>query len=155
MKTILIATLMLGCLCLAESPLLAQDTNNLSPLDSPGVSPAISALNDLIGRINEKIGQGKTNETDLAGLIKEFDTLFEKSKGAPEKERAQILSTKAQLLLMVLNQPEKALEVLRQFQRDLPGVQVGGNTEEAIRMLERKVTGQKIQRTLIPGAKFP
>jgi peroxiredoxin len=155
MRKILVTTLVLASLWIAGSPLRAQDTNNLSPLSSAGVSPAIAALNDLVGRINEKIGQQKTNETDLAGLIKEFDTLFEKFKDAPEKERAQILTMKGQLYLLVLNQPEKALEVFKQFQRDLPGIQVGGNTEEAIRLLERKIAAQRAQRALIPGTKLP
>src|SRR5262249_48579283 len=115
----------------------------------------MAALNDLVGRINEKIGQQKTNETDLAGPIKEFDTLLEKFKDAPERDRAQILVMKAQLYLLVLNQPEKALEVFKQIQRDIPGAQAGMNIDEAIRGLERRVAALRVQRTLIPGAKFP
>src|SRR5262245_39018401 len=117
MKKILILTLVLLSGLVSEVPLLAQETN----------SPAMMALNDLIGRINQKIGMRQTNETDLAAPIKEFDTLLEKFKDAPEKERAQIVTMKAQLYLEVLNQPEKALEVFRQFKRSFPEVQIGGN----------------------------
>src|SRR5262245_48350901 len=156
MRDILVMILALVCWCSSVRSLWAQDTNNLAPLSNPSISPAIvESLNDVVGRINEKDGQQKTNETDLGGLITELDTLFVKFKDAPERERAQILSIKAQLFLNVLNRPEKALEVFKQFQRDLPTVQVGGNTAEMIRILERRIALQQIQRTLIPGAKFP
>jgi peroxiredoxin len=157
MRNILVIILALTCWFNLGRTLQAQQIKDLKDAETngPGVSPAIAALNDLVGRINEKIGQQKTNETDLAGPLKEFDTLFEKYKDAPERDRAQILNMKMQLYLLVLNQPEKALDVLKQIQRDIPSSQVGGNTEEAIRVLERKIQTQRVQRALIPGAKFP
>jgi len=145
MKRILFVILVLLCVAVPERALFAQETN----------SEAINALNDLITRINQKISMRQTNETDLGVLIKEFDTLMEKFKDAPEKDRVQILTMKAQLYLEVLNQPEKALEVFRQFKRDMPGVQIGGNTDEVIRMLEKRISAKQIQRTLVVGATFP
>src|SRR5215831_3168118 len=155
MRNIFVTILVLSCWFSSGWALRAQDTNTLKDdeVNSPAISPAIAALNDLVGRINEKITQQKTNETDLAGPLKEFDALVDKYKDAPERDRAQILNMKMQLYLLVLNQPEKALEVLKQIQKDLPGSQVGGNTEEAVRVLERKIQTQRVQRALIPGAK--
>ncbi len=126
-------------------PLPAQTTN----------TALIADLNDLITRINDKITQGKTNEIDYVDNLKEFDALFAKHKDAWVTDRAQILVMKAKLYLDLLRKPEKALEIYRMIRDSCPGVQINGNTDELIRVLQKLVDAEKIRRTLVIGAKFP
>jgi thiol-disulfide isomerase/thioredoxin len=134
--------LAIGLLVGSLTGLLAAETNQTT-----------ADLNDLLSRINAKLSQGKTTETDLAGNLKEFDALLLKHKAAPVEERAPILIMKARLCLEVLDNPEAALDVFRQIQREIPAAKemADGN----IAMLERAVSARAIQRTLVAGTKFP
>jgi peroxiredoxin len=120
-----------------------------------GTNGVIADLNGLVERINGKLQQGKTNKTDLANELNEFDALLIKHKGGKSVELAQVLVMKAQLYSQVLGEEEKALDIFKQIKTDFPDVQVGGNTDDVIRALERAVAAGKIRRSLTRGAEFP
>jgi peroxiredoxin len=125
------------------------------PTRAAGTNSVMDDLGSLVRRINDKLQHGKTNETDLASELKEFDGLLGNHKGAKNVELAQVLAMKAQLYFQVLGQKENALEVFKQVKADFPDVQVGGSTDEVIRMLERDIACEKIRRSLVPGVTFP
>jgi peroxiredoxin len=125
------------------------------PASANGTNGVIADLNGLVERINGKLQQGKTNETDLASELKEFDGLLVKHKGGKSVELAQVLAMKAQLYSQVFGEEEKALDIFKQIKTDFPDVQVGGNTDAVIQALEHDIAAGKIRRSLVPGAKFP
>jgi thiol-disulfide isomerase/thioredoxin len=122
----------------------AAETNN-----------AAADLNDLITRINAKLRQNKTSETDLADNIKEFDALLAKHRGGKPEDLSKILLLKARLYWEVLREPEKALPVYEQIRRDFPQTKIVGNMDEAIKALRTTIEKRKIQRTLAEGITFP
>jgi peroxiredoxin len=157
--TLLVLTaLLLPLLCgpnlfSAEADKPAADAGQTSA--SPQDASAMADLKDLVARINDKITHDKTNESDLADNLKEFDALVAKHKDAKPEIRARILSMKAQLYMQVLGEPEKALVVFKQIKTDFPGTQINGNTDEVISDLQDMVAKKKIQDALAPGAPFP
>lgn len=127
-------------LLLSAVPGLAAETNDIS-----------KELRSIVVKINDKLRAGLDTEKDLAEELKEFDTLLARHKDAAPIDRVQILVSKGQVYLEVLNEPDKALALLRRIKRDFPGVEVNGSTDGAIRAVEYAV----IQRTLVEGAEFP
>lgn len=129
----------------------ADDTNSLAATTND--IPA--ELNGIIERINEKLQQGKDTESDLAGNLKEYDALYARHKGEASPAAVRILLAKADLYTQVLNEPEKAVGVLKQVQHDFPGAQVNGNTDALIESLQKAAAVMQIQRSLAMGAPFP
>lgn len=124
--------------------------------DTNAPDPAVDKdLVELIGRINQKIQAEKTNESDYAENMKEFDGLLVKHKDAPAKDRAEILMRKASFYLQVMRMPEKALPIFEQIKKDFPSVQLNGSTDEIITALKGMVEKKKIRDELAPGAPFP
>ncbi len=152
MKRVFVA-LAAAVLVLSQHAAPAAATNGVAAETGSAV---IADLNDLIRRINDKLVLAKTNDADLVENIREFDTLLARHKDAKLEERARILLMKGQLFLpQVLNRPDKALEVFKQFKRDFPTLQVNGNTDALINALERIIHTDKMQRILVPGTIFP
>jgi thiol-disulfide isomerase/thioredoxin len=139
---------------------LSADTNSPSNAAAPdsantASNAVIVDLKDLMTRINDKLKAGKDTEADLADNIKEFDSLFTKYKDAPQKVRVEILLAKAQLYIQVLEEPGKALDILKQIKRDYSGLQVNGSIDDVINALQAKVDAKKIEDSLAPGMAFP
>jgi peroxiredoxin len=139
-------------LCLTH-PALADNTPSEASIATNNV--VMKDLDDLVTRINANLQQDKTNETDLADNLKEFDALLEKHKNEKPEDRAQILLRKAELYSQVLDQPQKVLEIFKQIKRDFPNLQVNGDIDDTIKALEKSVEAQKVRRALAPGAAFP
>ena len=118
-------------------------------------SPVEADLRELVTRINNKLKQDQTNETDLADDLKEFDVLVSRHKDAKAEDRAHVLVMKAQLYLQVLDKPENALEVFKQIRKDFPDTQVNGNTDELIKTLQAMIDRKKNRESLVPGSTFP
>jgi len=130
----------------AQNFVAAQTVTNDTTIDD---------LTNLVARINAKIAAGKTQEADFSDNLKEFDALVAKHKGAQPEELAQVLFMKAKLYNEVLEEPGPALELYKQIKRDYPTIQIGGNTDQAIKDLEAIVTRWNIWHTLTVGTKFP
>ena len=126
-------------------------TNSL-PADEKSV---IDDLNGIVVRINAKLEQGKKTAADLADNLKEFDALYARHRGEPIKAVVQILLAKLNLYGQVLDDPERAVTVLKQIQQDYPGIQINGNTDELIESLQKEAEARKIQSLLVVGAPFP
>jgi peroxiredoxin len=118
-------------------------------------STASEDLKALVRKIQTDLKAGKTNETDLANDIKEFDALFAKHKDEKTDSTAQILLMKAMLYLEVFDKPEKGIEVVQQIKRDLPDTQPGKQADEILENIKRQGESKKIRAQLVQGAKFP
>jgi peroxiredoxin len=134
-------------LLLCDQNLFAAETNDTT----------IADLTNQVAKINAKIQAGKAQETDYADDFKALDALVVKHKGAKPEDLAQILLVKVQMYsdVFLLDDPEKAVEVLKQIKRDYPGAPLNVNIDEAIRGLQETADQQKLWRSLAVGAKFP
>lgn len=129
---------------LTSTPCFAADTNT-----------AKFQLGELIGKVQAKVNAGKRAEKDFADEVKEFDALYAKHKAEKTADAAQILLSKVNLYLQVFNEPEKAIEPLKEVQRSFPDLKLSGNIEDTIKNIERAAEGKKVQSSLVEGAKFP
>jgi peroxiredoxin len=146
---------LLGCSCG-----FARETNDVST--TRATNDVSLELRNLVFRIQGKLDKGLRTEADLAEDIKDFDSLLAKHKDEKTDKVAQVLMMKAKLYLLVLGEPEKAIAVFQQVQRDLPETSLAQksdaiiqNINELIAEQKRVEAAQRIQATLQPGAKFP
>ncbi len=112
-------------------------------------------LNTLIERINAKLKNGQQTENDLTNELQGFDALYNKYKNIKSNSTAEILGMKADLYLEVLDNPEKALEIVQQIKQDLPDTAIGKRASETIPVLQKEVDGWKIRKSLTIGSKLP
>ena len=118
-------------------------------------STAADELKALVRKIQTELKEGKTNETDLANELKEFDTLVAKHKDEKTDDAAQILLMKAMLYLEVFDKPEKGVEIVKQMKQDFPETHPGKQADEILDNIKRQAEAKKIRAELVPGAKFP
>lgn len=131
--------------CLLSVALLFATTPT-SPAAEPG--PAAKDLQALIGKVQEKLKDGKRTEADLADELKEFDVLVEKYKGDKSDESAQILMMEASLYSQILDNETKGKELLAQLKKDFP-------ESKAAAMLKKQEVAEKVRAGLTAGAAFP
>jgi peroxiredoxin len=151
MKKILFILLAVAGMWISDASLVAADTNGVAA-DTNSIA---ADLNGIITRVIEKLQQGKNTESDLVGNLAEFDALYARHKGEQSEAVVQILLAKVKLYLQVLNEPEKAIGGVRQIQHDYPNVQINGNTDNLIEMLQKMAAAKKTQASLVVGAPFP
>ncbi|MCB1125077.1 MAG: TlpA family protein disulfide reductase, partial [Verrucomicrobiae bacterium] len=114
--------------------------------ETPG--SAATELKELVDKIRVKLQAGDRTEEKMADELKEFDALLAKHKDEKTDEVAQILFMKAQLYLQVFRNEDKGNALLEQLKQDFPDAQ-------AVAMLKRQEAAEKIQKSLVEGAKFP
>ena len=109
-------------------------------------------LKALVGKIRADLAAGKTNQSDLAGDLKQFDVLLAEHRGEKTDAVANIVYMKAMLYDQVLHDQAKAAELVKQLKHDYQGtefVATLGKREAA------EAAAEKIRATLMVGAKFP
>lgn len=105
-------------------------------------------LQELVGKIKEKIQKEKATESDLAEEIKEFDGLLEKYKDQKSNEVAQILYMKAMLYVEVFQNTDSGIESLKRLKKDFPD---SIHAEHA----DRLIASLEMQKKLDIGMPFP
>lgn len=125
------------------------------PLRAEEAGSATSELKALVGKVQDKLREGKKSQTDLAPELKEFDALIEKHKTEKTEDTAQIVFMKAMLYLEILNQSDKAIELVQQIKTDYPDTKVAKNADQILEGMKQQAAAKEIQRTLVTGAKFP
>ncbi|MBU6398851.1 MAG: TlpA family protein disulfide reductase [Verrucomicrobia bacterium] len=116
---------------------------------------AKAELKDLVSRINNKLAQGQRSPQDLAGDLRQFDALLAEHQGEKTDEVAQILFMEALLYAQVLNDPDKASDLVRKLKADFPETTQGKRAEAMLASLERQAAAGKIQKALAVGKTFP
>lgn len=116
---------------------------------------AKAQLQELVEKVKAKIQAGKRTEADLAEELKSFDTVLAEHKGEKTDDVAQILFMKGLLYAEVLENDEKATELLKQVQTDFPETTFAKQSESVIAALSRQAEARKIQRSLAVGTQFP
>ncbi|HWN94200.1 MAG TPA: TlpA disulfide reductase family protein, partial [Methylomirabilota bacterium] len=112
-------------------------------------------LQTIIEKVQTKLREGKKTEADLAGELKEFDTLLARHKDQKTDEVAQILLMKALLFVQVFDDTDKGAVVLKQLKKDFPNTKQGKQVDTMLASFEQQKESEKIRRSLVIGAKFP
>lgn len=113
------------------------------------VSGAMADLESLVGRINAKLEQGKTTVADLTAELAAFDALAAKYKNEKTEDSARILYMQAGLYVQVLQDTDKALEILRRLKTDFATTEIGAGADRMIASLEAQGNAAKTQAALI------
>jgi peroxiredoxin len=118
-------------------------------------SDASAELKELVGKIHTKLQADKKTEQDLAGELKEFDSLLAKHKDEKTDEVANILNMKAMLYLQVFENTDKGVELIKQLKRDFPDTKPGKHADEVLDSIKQQAEAKKTRDGLVTGAKFP
>jgi peroxiredoxin len=112
-------------------------------------------LQALVVKVKEKLQQDKNTEQDLAEELKQFDALLEKHKAAKTDEVAEILFMKAVLYLEVMENFERAQELVKRLKTDFPDTKRAKGADEMIALIQKQEGANKMQKALVVGATFP
>jgi thiol-disulfide isomerase/thioredoxin len=109
-------------------------------------------LKALVGKIKADMTAGKTNPSDLADDLKQFDVLLAEHQGEKTDAVAGIMYMKAMFYDQVLHDQAKAAELVKQLKTNYKDT-------EFVATLEKREAAQlaadKTRATLVVGAKFP
>ncbi|MGO8838165.1 MAG: TlpA family protein disulfide reductase [Limisphaerales bacterium] len=138
MKRMIFTTLVAVVLATSCPPTVAAD--------------ATVELKALVGKIRDDMAAGKTNVSDLADDLRQFDDLLVRHQGETTDAVANIVYMKAMLYDEGLHDQAKAAELVKQLKVDFQGT-------EFVAALEKReaaqAAGQKIRASLVVGTKFP
>ncbi len=139
------------------SPLLLLATGLFLGALSPfaAAADAKTDLEQLTNKIRSKLSAGKSSEADLATEIGEFDTLFEAHKSEKTEDVARILLLKASVYGELLQDNEKAAEILNRIKTEFPDVPLAKRVDDLLEALQSQAKSRKIQKSLSPGNPFP
>jgi thiol-disulfide isomerase/thioredoxin len=112
-------------------------------------------LQELVGKVREKIQAGKPTEESLAPEIKQFDALLKEHEGEKTDEVAQILLMKAMIYAQLLEQQDQATTLVKQLKSDFPETKPGKDADKILEGFVKQAAAKKIQSGLVAGAVFP
>ncbi len=118
-------------------------------------SNVFDETDQLITKVQAKLDAGKRTQTDLADELKEFDALLDKHKNEKTDQVAGILQKQAMLYLQVLNNPDKATDLIRRLKREFPTTQPGRDADQILIMISKLADAKTIHATLVKGTELP
>jgi peroxiredoxin len=144
MRNTLLLSLVVFCLSLCPPDVRAAEQGDPK-----------AELKELVNKVQEKLKANKKTEQDLAPELKDFDALLAKHKGQKTDDVAQILLMEAMLYLQILDNTDKATELIKDLKRDFPDTEPGKRADDLLTNITSQAESAKIRRTLVEGAKFP
>ena len=155
MKTRFLArTAALAALCLA-APMFAQTAApaEAAAKEASGTDEAIKKdLEELVGRIRERLQKGSTAEADFAEELKAFDALSAKYSAEKTEGAAMIRMMKAMLYIQVFEKPEPGVAILKSIVADFPGTPMAGQIPDMISQIEKDAAAAAATAV---GTEFP
>jgi peroxiredoxin len=125
-------------------------------LPQPGADAGVpKSLAPVLAKIQAKVAAGALTEEQMAPELAELDALLASRRGDVSEDTAQMYMLKAGLYLQLFENPEKALEVVRLIQSELPETEPGRIADQLIASIEPALPAYRIRTTLVPGAAFP
>jgi len=109
-------------------------------------------LKALVGKIKNDVAEGRTNESDLAEDLRQFDGLLFEHQGEKTDAVANILYMKAMLYDQGFHDQAKAAELIKQLKVDFQGTDFVAELEKRE---AAEAAAQKIRVALAVGTKFP
>jgi peroxiredoxin len=123
----------------------------------PAMTGVQKELNALVQKIQTRLGAltAPPTETQFADELNQFDTLLAAHKDEKTDDVAQVLFMKAMLYSEVFNDPDKAIETLKQVKTDYPGTRPAALVDEGLPYLEMQKTAAAKKASLKAGVPFP
>jgi peroxiredoxin len=130
----------------------------LSLILAPVIVSAADAkadLQELIGKIQAKLKDGKNAEKDFEDELKKFDTLLDSHKSEKTDDAAQILFMKGMLYIEIFDNPDKGADIVKKVKTDYPESSQAKNADKILTMIAAQAESKKIQKDLAVGKPFP
>jgi thiol-disulfide isomerase/thioredoxin len=144
MTKIIIVTLLAASVLAFNTPALAAEKGDPK-----------AQLQELVGKVRAKLKGGKVTAETLAPELKQFDELLAEHKDEKTDAVAEILVWKANLYSQVLDDMDKATELIKQLKTDFPETKQGKNADKMLESYAKQAEAKKIQAALVVGSKFP
>lgn len=130
-------------------------SSQIAPAQDAAKPDIQSELTPIVAQIREKLKAGKETEADLADNLAAIDALIIKHRNDGKEAVAGLYMMKAEVYLDALDDDVKAAVVLNQVKKDFPDTEAAKAADELLEGLKAQEAGRAIQRTLVPGTKFP
>lgn len=118
-------------------------------------TPATDPLRELVQKIQTKIMDHKTAESDYTAEIKDFDALIAARKATDPEGAAQASYMKAKLYLEIFENPEQSKVLFQALNHDYPDTKYGKEANHIVEAINKQVEAKKIQAALVKGSTFP
>lgn len=157
MKTKTAAALALLACCLLPFSSLAQDAKT----EGEALFSKIRAKLQQ-SEVRAKMTSSSLTANDLEPEYSQFDALLKKYKGQKTDDVAQILIMKAMVLIQLLDETDKGLELIAQLKKEFPDTKPGQQADQIVKEVKSQakakaamVEGEKLKKTLVVGKPFP
>jgi thiol-disulfide isomerase/thioredoxin len=120
-----------------------------------GTNDVATTIQAIVADVNARLQTGRKTETDFADDFKRFEDLYALHQNEKTDQTAEILMMEANLYIQVLNEPDKAGKIIERIKQDLPDTKAGKSADQMLESLKDQIAREAIQRTLVPGVKFP
>lgn len=131
----------------------AAATAETSAKDSRATDEAIKKdLEEIVGRVRERLQKGQTTEADFAEELKAFDALSEKHSAEKTEAAAMIRMMKAMLYIQVFEKPEAGIPILKSIAADFAGTPMAAQIPDMISQIEKDAAADAATAV---GTEFP
>jgi thiol-disulfide isomerase/thioredoxin len=143
--------------CLAAAACLLVQTQALAQTTKAAdATPSLYVqLQKLEEQVQAKSKEDKHSEADYADELKTLDTLIASKKDAKTDEAVQMTYMKAMLYIEVIEDYDKASDIMRQIVTNYPNTQYSESAEKVVAKLQTMANAKKIHDNLVSGAAFP
>jgi thiol-disulfide isomerase/thioredoxin len=144
MKKLLFAMSAALALAIPQFAFAGQSTNSIS-----------TDLMPIIGQIQNKLKAGQNTEADLADNLKAMDAEIASHQNGDKEELGEVYLMKAQVYSQVLDEDDKATEVLNTVKKNFAGTDAAQNADKFLAQIKDEEANKAISRGLAVGTKFP
>ncbi len=130
----------------------AEPTQRPATAPASGLEPELQAL---LGRIKTKLDAGAQTEDALADELKAYDALIAKYRPTKSEGVADAIYVEATLYSKVLQNYDKATQLLQTVKADYPRSRAAFAATEMLDQLDLEKESHAIQASLKPGVAFP
>ncbi len=164
MKKHILVLALAACGLAASTTARAEDKADapLPPAPAPAIAPAektpiIAGLEQLVSGIVAKLKAtpGAAAASQFAAEFAQFDALLAKYPEAKAEERAAVLWTKAQILLMAFEDYGQAAAIVQRFKTEFPTTEFATKADEILAAIDGDRKTAELRKSLVEGATFP
>jgi thiol-disulfide isomerase/thioredoxin len=141
------------------SPSTTKAAAKPSAAPAAAMSEVIKQLQALVTKVQAKLETGDQSESDYAPELQEFDALLAAHKDEKTNDVAQVAGMKAALYFEVFDEQGKAVEMLKQLEKDFPGTAVAKEIAADLPQMQAEVAADApaaaIRHKLLVGTAFP
>ena len=140
---LLVALLTLGLFALLPA-------HGQAPAPAPAAESSITTeLKALVARVQAKLQKGQGTAADLAEELGTFDTLFTKYRGQKTDDVGQILFVQATLYGQVLNDLDRARQLLQRVHTEFPDTKIAAVALNTLASIDRALKAKDMQSNLV------